>query len=92
MKTNQPTDTGESGEEIPLSPGVYRVLYAFESEGSAEMSLGEGDLVRVVGSGGVGWARVERGWKLDAEDHHLRLNIDGMTPDKRETDEIGESG
>jgi hypothetical protein len=89
----QPTGTGENageeGEEIPLRPGIYRALYVFEAEGTAEMSLAEGDLVRVVGSGGVGWAVVERGWKPDVEEH---LNVEGVAPEKKETDEIAENG
>ncbi|KAG8798305.1 hypothetical protein FRC18_008699 [Serendipita sp. 400] len=38
-------------------------MYAFEAEGTAEMTLEEGQLVKVVGrGGGVGWAVVERDW------------------------------
>jgi hypothetical protein len=89
----QPTgaggNAGEDDEEIPLRPGVYRALYAFEAEGTAEMSLAEGDLVKVVGSGGVGWAVVERGWKPDVEDH---LIVDGVAQEKKEAGEIAESG
>jgi hypothetical protein len=50
----------EEEEEIePLYPGLYRALYAFEPEGSAEMKLEEDQIVRVVGrGGGVGWAIV----------------------------------
>jgi hypothetical protein len=55
---------GEIDPDSPLPPGIYRALYAFEAEGTAEMSLSEGQLVRVVGrGGGVGWAVVERGWR-----------------------------
>ncbi|KIM21169.1 hypothetical protein M408DRAFT_333631 [Serendipita vermifera MAFF 305830] len=54
---------GEIDPDSPLPPGIYRALYAFEAEGTAEMSLAEGQLVRVVGrGGGVGWAVVEREW------------------------------
>jgi hypothetical protein len=50
-------------EEEPLYPGLYRALYAFEPEGTAEMKLEEDQVVRVIGrGGGVGWAVVERGW------------------------------
>jgi hypothetical protein len=46
-------------EEEPLYPGLYRALYAFEPEGTAEMALEEDQIVRVVGrGGGVGWAVV----------------------------------
>lgn len=46
-------------EEEPLYPGLYRALYAFEPEGTAEMALEEDQVVRVVGKGGgVGWALV----------------------------------
>lgn len=47
------------GEEEPLYPGLYRALYAFEPEGTAEMKLEEDQIVRVIGrGGGVGWAVV----------------------------------
>ncbi|TFK33718.1 hypothetical protein BDQ12DRAFT_690805 [Crucibulum laeve] len=49
---------GEEDEEI-LYPGLYRAMYAFEPEGTAEMRLVEDQVVRVVGrGGGVGWAVV----------------------------------
>jgi len=52
---------GENGEH-PLLPGLYRALYAFEPEGTAEMALEEDQIVRVIGrGGGVGWAIVARG-------------------------------
>ncbi|CAG8685065.1 7219_t:CDS:2 [Acaulospora colombiana] len=55
--------------DLPLQPGIYRALYPFEAEGTAEMSLDEGQLVKVVGrGGGVGWAVVERGWRMTVED------------------------
>lgn len=45
---------GEGGE---LIPGLYRAIYAFEPEGTAEMALEEEQMVRVIGrGGGVGWA------------------------------------
>jgi hypothetical protein len=51
-----------SGEERPLLPGLYRALYVFEPEGTAEMALEEDQIVRVIGrGGGVGWAIVARG-------------------------------
>ncbi|KAG6839370.1 hypothetical protein C0991_003223, partial [Blastosporella zonata] len=52
-------DEGEEDEEEPLYPGLYRAMYAFEPEGTAEMALAEDQVVRVVGrGGGVGWAVV----------------------------------
>jgi SH3 domain len=49
-------------EEEPLYPGLYRALYAFEPEGTAEMKLEEDQVVKVIGrGGGVGWAVVDRG-------------------------------
>ncbi|OBZ65376.1 hypothetical protein A0H81_14604 [Grifola frondosa] len=48
-------------EDEPLLPGLYRALYVFEPEGTAEMALREEQIVRVVGrGGGVGWAVVEK--------------------------------
>ena len=53
---------GEEHLNRPLLPGMYRALYAFEPEGTAEMALEEDQIVRVVGrGGGVGWAIVARG-------------------------------
>lgn len=55
---------GERQQLEPLYPGLYRALYAFEPEGTAEMKLDEDQIVRVIGrGGGVGWAVVvdERG-------------------------------
>ncbi|KAL0948804.1 hypothetical protein HGRIS_008933 [Hohenbuehelia grisea] len=50
-------------EEGPLYPGLYRAMYAFDPEGTAEMALEEDQIVRVVGrGGGVGWAIVERNY------------------------------
>ncbi|KAI0951727.1 hypothetical protein AcV7_007744 [Taiwanofungus camphoratus] len=52
-------DTCAAGEEGPLVPGLYRALFAFEPEGTAEMALEEEQLVHVVArGGGVGWAVV----------------------------------
>jgi len=47
----------EGVEDQTLTPGVYRAIYAFVPEGTAEMSLDEDQLVKIVGrGGGVGWA------------------------------------
>ncbi|KAF8154316.1 hypothetical protein BJ912DRAFT_1152216 [Pholiota molesta] len=52
-------DEQEDEDEDTLYPGLYRALYAFEPEGTAEMRLVEDQVVRVVGrGGGVGWAVV----------------------------------
>lgn len=49
----------DTGDEEPLYPGLYRALYSFEPEGTAEMALEEDQIVRVIGrGGGVGWAVV----------------------------------
>ncbi|KAG5338643.1 hypothetical protein C0989_006732 [Termitomyces sp. Mn162] len=54
-----PDGGNEDEEEEPLYPGLYRAMYAFEPEGTAEMALVEDQIVRVVGrGGGVGWAVV----------------------------------
>ncbi|KAF9558190.1 hypothetical protein CPC08DRAFT_22884 [Agrocybe pediades] len=57
----------EEEEEI-LHPGLYRAMYAFEPEGTAEMRLEEDQVVRVVGrGGGVGWAVVvDESWKSES--------------------------
>ncbi|THV07026.1 hypothetical protein K435DRAFT_418568 [Dendrothele bispora CBS 962.96] len=39
-------------EDVPLLPGFYHALYAFEPEGSAEVGLVEDQIVIVVGRGG----------------------------------------
>ena len=56
-------DEAEGGEQFEeeLKPGLYRAMYAFEPEGTAEMALVEDQIVRVIArGGGVGWAIVER--------------------------------
>ena len=48
-------DAGEEereGEEEPLYPGLYRALYTFDPERTAEMALTEDQVVLVVGRGG----------------------------------------
>ncbi|THV07022.1 hypothetical protein K435DRAFT_833957 [Dendrothele bispora CBS 962.96] len=63
-------------EDVPLLPGFYRALYAFDPEGSAEVGLVEDQIVKVVGrGGGVGWAVVVVGnmgddgvWRNDLSD------------------------
>ncbi|KAF9224624.1 hypothetical protein BS17DRAFT_780172 [Gyrodon lividus] len=55
-----------------LLPGLYRALYAFEPEGTAEMKLDEDQMVRVIGrGGGVGWAVVVKNGLTDAGVHAL---------------------
>lgn len=55
-------EENDGGGERPLFPGLYRAVYAFEPEGTAEMALEEDQVVRVIGrGGGVGWAIVARG-------------------------------
>ncbi|KAH9936817.1 uncharacterized protein BXZ73DRAFT_100238 [Epithele typhae] len=54
-------DDAQTGDDEPLVPGLYRALYAFDPEGTAEMALEEEQIVHVVGrGGGVGWAVVEK--------------------------------
>jgi hypothetical protein len=63
-------DDDDDYEEDALYPGLYRALYAFEPEGTAEMRLEEDQVVRVIGrGGGVGWAVVidEKGTAEEAE-------------------------
>jgi Variant SH3 domain len=56
-------------EPEELLPGLYRALYDFDPEGTAEMGLKEGQTVRVVGrGGGVGWAIAVRGGGTDADE------------------------
>jgi len=61
--------TGTGEEDGPLLPGLYRALYAFEPEGTAEMRLEEDQVVHVLGrGGGVGWAVVLREPGEDGDD------------------------
>lgn len=47
-------------QDVPLLPGLYRAMYAFVPEGTAEMALTEDQVVRIIGrGGGVGWAIAE---------------------------------
>lgn len=63
---------GEGEVEGSLFPGLYRALYAFEPEGTAEMKLDEDQLVRVIGrGGGVGWAVVVKDGLKDMGVHAL---------------------
>ncbi|CCM05731.1 uncharacterized protein FIBRA_07963 [Fibroporia radiculosa] len=48
-------------EDAPPVPGLYRALFSFEPEGTAEMALEEEQIVHIIGrGGGVGWAVVEK--------------------------------
>jgi hypothetical protein len=61
-------DDDDDDAEDPLYPGIYRALFAFQPEGTAEVGLREDQLVRVIKrGGGVGWAVVEVGWKASRE-------------------------
>ncbi|KAH0839393.1 hypothetical protein J3R83DRAFT_107 [Lanmaoa asiatica] len=63
---------GDTGGEPPLFPGLYRALYAFVPEGTAETKLDEDQLVRVIGrGGGVGWAVVVKDGLRDTGIHAL---------------------
>lgn len=67
-------EEGEGDAEIEplLCPGLYRALFAFEPEGTAEMRLDEDQLVQVVGrGGGVGWAVVVKDGLKDTGVHAL---------------------
>ncbi|CAE6536450.1 unnamed protein product [Rhizoctonia solani] len=57
---SSPSSGHSSDDEEPLFiPGVYRALYPFEPEGTAEMALVEDQQVNVLGrGGGVGWVVV----------------------------------
>ncbi|KAL1744307.1 hypothetical protein HDZ31DRAFT_38941 [Schizophyllum fasciatum] len=54
-------DGAEDDAPAP-APGIYRAAYSFAAEGPAEMSVRTGQLVRVLGGGGAGWAVAVRGW------------------------------
>jgi hypothetical protein len=59
MDSHEHDREDNEGEEDPLYPGLYRAMYAFEPEGTAEMALEEDQIVLVMGrGGGVGWAVV----------------------------------
>ncbi|KAG6883800.1 hypothetical protein C0993_003671 [Termitomyces sp. T159_Od127] len=63
-------EDGVQAEEEVLYPGLYRAVYAFEPEGTAEMALVEDQVVRVIGRGGGG------GWAV-VIDESAGLNADG---------------
>jgi hypothetical protein len=83
------TDSGSAdilSPDLPLQPGIYRALYPFEAEGTAEMSLDEGQLVKVIGrGGGVGWAVVEREWRWNPDD--LKVTKATEVPSDQEGDD-----
>ncbi|KAG6826021.1 hypothetical protein H0H92_001412 [Tricholoma furcatifolium] len=62
--------------ESDLLPGLYRALYPFAPEAESEMALAEGQIVRVVGRGGEGWAVVVR-------DGHEGADVPDDTEDAR---------
>ncbi|OJA20389.1 hypothetical protein AZE42_06683 [Rhizopogon vesiculosus] len=67
-----PYEDEETDGEPVLHPGLYRALYAFEPEGTAEMKLEEDQVVRVVGrGGGVGWAVAVKDGLKDTGAHAL---------------------
>ncbi|KIJ12926.1 hypothetical protein PAXINDRAFT_170959 [Paxillus involutus ATCC 200175] len=71
LSDEQYEDDDAEGEPL-LLPGLYRSLYAFEPEGTAEMKLDEDQIVRVIGrGGGVGWAVVVKDGLKDAGVHAL---------------------
>jgi len=77
----------EGHEERPLLPGLYRALYAFEPEGTAEMALEEDQIVRVIGrGGGVGWAIVAR----DGDDGHALVPEGYLELVSLDRDQVGE--
>ncbi|KAI6106180.1 hypothetical protein EDD16DRAFT_1491125 [Pisolithus croceorrhizus] len=70
-QANEDEDEDEDlGNE--LLPGLYRALYPFEPEGTAEVRLEEDQIVRVLGrGGGVGWAVVVKNGLKDTGLHAL---------------------
>ena len=79
-------DYDEDGER-PLLPGLYRALYTFEPEGTAEMALEEDQIVRVIGrGGGVGWAIVARG----GEEGHALVPEGYLELVSLDRDQVGE--
>ncbi|CAE6421419.1 unnamed protein product [Rhizoctonia solani] len=80
--SEHPSDDDES----PLIPGIYRALYPFEPEGTAEMPLVEDQRVNVLGrGGGVGWVVVlkSNGEQALVPEGYLEL----VRPDPDEEDE-----
>ncbi|KAF8581389.1 hypothetical protein K439DRAFT_223551 [Ramaria rubella] len=86
-------DEGGETEPEELLPGLYRALYDFDPEGTAEMALKEGQLVRVAGrGGGVGWAIAirpgvetqgeggEGSWALVPESYLRLVKLDDADP------------
>ncbi|KAL5488453.1 hypothetical protein ACEPAI_6571 [Sanghuangporus weigelae] len=77
-------------QDIPLLPGLYRAMYAFVPEGTAEMALAEDQVIRIVGrGGGVGWAVAE-----DENGNHALVPESYLEPVKLDEDvelEDGES-
>ena len=79
-------ENDDDEEDEPLYSGLYRALYSFEPEGTAEMRLVEDQIVRVVGrGGGVGWAVVV----VAVEPVEL---LDAIEKDSSMVDGIGDDG
>ena len=78
---------GKADGERPLFSGLYRALYAFEPEGTAEMALEEDQVVRVIGrGGGVGWAIVAR----EGGEGHALVPEGYLEPVSLDKDQVGE--
>ena len=82
-------DDDADAEPEELLPGLYRALYDFDPEGTAEMGLKEGQIVKVVGrGGGVGWAIAvrtdaeteggEANWALVPESYLKAVKLDEL--------------
>ncbi|GJJ16231.1 hypothetical protein Clacol_010527 [Clathrus columnatus] len=67
-----------------LLPGLYKALYDFTPEGTAEMGLRQGDIVRVAGrGGGEGWAVVARGTVRFTDEGDEVIEFDGENAEVR---------
>jgi len=85
----------ESFSDEPLMPGLYKALYAFVPEGTAEMALEEDQVVKIVGrGGGVGWAiALNEGAGASGENAHALVPesyLEFISPLEAQEDEDGE--
>ena len=78
-------DDGYPDQGVPLLPGLYRAMFAFEPEGTAEMALSEDQIVRIIGrGGGIGWAVAE-----DEHGGHALVPESYLEPYQLDEDPVG---
>ena len=77
-------DAAQNRHEEDVKPGIYSVLFSFDAESPAEMSIAEGQTIRILGRGGDGWAVALRSWSF--ENYVEPVSLDGEPLGTKEDD------